>query len=353
MTSAGLIYRILVKDMSHTIASESPLDGLTDVAVSASNQDLFVSASRDGLVRLWDLTSYQAISKFSLRSGNKQGAGGPAVDTPVPTSVTFDEFADPSVATVLTGWSDGRIRCLACRGHQAELLWTMPNGHQGAVHTVRICDKYILTAGNDSVVRVWARSSKELVAQMQEHKLPTTGAAIDNTCTSLVHSISMDTSMFSFDLSKVDANPNVRAPKRVATHADSAAGGFLCMTQRRDREHEMIVGTVEGRILFFDLDYPDAVMVLVDATRAKVTSLEVSPDGRFLVAGLGDGSLAVYGLDAYNSHAASLLLHAVCHSSAVVRTAWTPDGKQVVSAGGDGELIVWNFYAATAGELCG
>jgi WD40 repeat protein len=161
----------------------------------------------------------------------------------------------------------------------------------------------------------------------------------------------MDTSLFSFDLSKVDTNPNVRAPKRVATHADASAGGFLCMTQRRDREHEIIVGTVEGRILCFDLDYPDAVMVLVDSSRAKVTSLEVSPDGRFLVAGLGDGSLAVYGLDPYNSHAASVLLHAVCHSSAVVRTAWTPDGKQVVSAGGDGELIVWNFYAATAGEL--
>lgn len=346
MTSAGFVYRVLTRDLAHTIAAESPLGGLTDVAVSAQHPDYFASTSRDGVVRVWDLSNYSIISTFSLEAQSvPKGAAPP--QAAMPTSCAFDVQG----SVVLSGWSDGRVRGIDFSQREGKLAWTMANGHKGAVHTVRVCDKYVLTGGEDSVSRIWARGAHELVAQMQEHKMPTTSVAIDNTTTGIVHSISNDMCLFSYDLTKVDTHPNMKCPKRVATHSDASSGGFLCMTQRVDREHEVIIGTVEGRILFFDLDYADPVLVLVDQQRVRVTSVEVSPDGRFLAAGLGDGSLTLYALDPEHSQKASLLLHAVCHSSAVVRCVWTGDGKQIVSAGGDGELIIWNFYFAEAGEI--
>lgn len=342
ITTAGLIYRVLTADMTYTVAAEAPLNGLNDIALSAARPDIFASVSNDGIFRLWDLNEYTIVSQFTLATNVRSGQ---VADVPIPTSCAFD----PEPHLVVTGWSDGRIRCIDTTTKRATLAWTMSNGHKGKVHTVRVCTLYIVTAGDDSCVRVWSRSSKELMTQLQEHKLPVTAAHIDNTTTSILHSISLDMSHCAFDLSKVNNKPNVKGPKCIASHSFSGCGGFTCITQRADNEHEIIIGTMDGKLLFFDLDFPQPVLTIVDKNRIKVTSCEVSPNGRFLVAGLADGSLVVYQLSAVSEQGKTvnrcdLVLHAVCHSSAVARCSWTADNKQIISAGGDGELIMWNFY---------
>ena len=152
-------------------------------------------------------------------------------------------------------------------------------------------------------------------------------------------------SLLAYDLSKQNIKPNVKAPKQVALHSYSGCGGFTCVTQRRDNEHEMVVGTVDGTILVYDLDFAQPTIVLTDRNRVKVTACEVSPDGRHLVTGLADGTLAIYEFGTDNGKATmKLVLQATCHSGSVVRVCWTLDNKQIVSAGNDGELIVWNFF---------
>jgi WD40 repeat protein len=345
MTSAGLIYTVLTKDLSYAVASESPLGALSDIALPLDGADSMASCSDDGVLRVWNTSTYKVTSSFSLATGNRSGS---VSDVAVPTCCAFDPV---QAGVVVAGWSDGRLRAVDCKGRAGTLLWAMSNGHQGSIHSVRLCPAYIVSGGADSCVRVWSRDSRELVAQMQEHKKNTTMIAIDGTTDNIVHSISHDMALFSFDLTKVDNNPNVKQPKRVATHSDATSGGFLCMTQRVDCEREMFVGTVEGKILAFDLDYPTPVLTISDCNRQRVTAMEVSPDGKYLCAGLGDGSLAIYGLRADRSDYAKLLLHAVCHSTAVVRCVWSRDARQIVSAGADGELIIWNFYTASQASI--
>lgn len=367
MTTAGFLYRVLTHDMSFTVSAEAPLRGLADIALSPDRADIFVSASNDGLLRVWDLNAYSVLSTFSLSSAAASRTGAVA-DVASPSSCAFD----PEPNRVLSGWTDGRVRCVDVSGFRGALVWTLPNGHKGRVHTIRVCSLYIVTAGDDSVVRVWSRSTKDLATQLQDHKLPTTMVHIDNTTPSILHSIGLDMRLIAYDLNKCDTNPSVKGPKRIAVHSLSGCGGFTCVTQRADHEHEMVVGTVDGRLLIYDLDYEAPVISIADQTRTRVTACEVSPNGKFLAAGLADGTLTIYaftstgGSDergASNPHlrqpspgnqqggragssgdGCRLLLQQQCHSSTVVRCSWTADGRQLVSAGGDGELILWNFY---------
>lgn len=345
MTTAGLIYRVLPKDLTFTVCLEAPLGGLSDVALPQNGRtDIFASCSNDGVLRVWDLNEYAIISMFTLSSNSRCGA---VSDVANPTSATFDSH---DTNMVICGFTDGRIRGIDFSEMQGKCVWTIPNGHKGIVHTVRTCATYFLTAGQDSCIRIWSRATQGLISQFQEHKRDATSALIDNTTDHIIHTISLDMSLFSYDLTKMDRNPNVAQPRRIATHSDATTGGFTCMSQRVDCEREVVVGTVEGKILFYDLDYPEPVISLSDVTRTMVTSLEVSPTGRFLVAGLGDGSLVVYELFPTQSQA-KLVLQATCHSTRVVRCSWTRDGRQIVSAGGDGELILWNFYTANDEQL--
>jgi WD40 repeat protein len=341
LTTAGLMYRMLTANMSFTVAAEAPLGGLRDTCLSPERPDLFATVSNDGLLRVWDLNTYSVMSYFSLAHGARAGH---ATDVAFPTACAFD----PEPLHVVCGWSDGRIRCVRASSSKGEVAWTLANGHRGSVHTVKVCPLYIVSGGEDSVIRIWSRGTKDLVAQLQNHKLPTTGVCIDNTTCSIVHTFSLDMTLLAFDLSKQDTNRNVKGPKQVAMHSYSGCGGFTCATQRPNHEHEMIIGTADGTVLVYDLDYPQPVLVITDAARMRVTACECSPDGNHLVVGLADGSLVVYRLreDEKDKTQFTLVLQAVCHSGAVVRCCWTADGKQILSSGADGELIVWNFYTA-------
>ena len=311
----------------------TPLQGINNVALSLSRSDVFATASSDCLLRLWDLNDYSIASRFTLASAARSG-----MIVPAPTCCTFEPG---DWKQLLAGFSDGRVRCIDVSQPAGQLVWAMPNGHKGKVHTVRACNLFVVTAGDDATVRVWQRQTHAMVAQLQDHRLPTTSVLIDNTTNSILHSISMDMTHLAYDLSKSSGSQN---PRRIGTHAVSNCGGFVCATQRCDGEHEMVVGTADGRILFFDLDVSQKpILEIADRNRVKVSAVEASPNGQFLAAGLADGSILVYKL---GGQTCELAFYVQCHSGAVSRCTWTPDSKQIVSASSDGDLMVWNFFIA-------
>jgi WD40 repeat protein len=337
-TTAGFMYRVLTADMTFTLAVESPLHGIQDVALCPARADVFATSSSDGIVRLWDLNDYSIASRFTLspaaRSGAMQGAAGVS-----PTCCAF-ECGDWKL--LIVGFTDGRVRCVDVSQPAGQLVWAMPSGHKGRVHTVRACGLFIASAGDDSVVRIWQRGTNALVAQLQDHKMPTTAVLIDNTTPSILHSIGMDMTHHAYDLSKNSSNQN---PRRIAVHSVANCGGFVCATQRLDAEHELIVGTADGRIFFFDLDVSQKpVLEVADRNRVRVSAVEASPDGRHLAAGLADGSILVYCL---NGQSCNPVFFVQCHSGAVTRCAWTADSKQIVTSSSDGDLMVWNFFVAS------
>jgi WD40 repeat protein len=182
--------------------------------------------------------------------------------------------------------------------------------------------------------------------QIQQHKKEVTGIAIDITASHILHTISADKSVFTYDLNKSEV---AKVAKRITYHIDEKGNGMLALTQRRDRERELIVSTADGRLLFYDIDYPQPVLTLTPPiNHCKIHTIAVSPSGAYLACGTSTGILLIYDLRFDTPLIAGQFAY---HSGEVLTLAWSPDERQLVSAGTDCGICVWNFYGASLDSL--
>jgi WD40 repeat protein len=331
-TNTGIVYRVLTSDLTFTHLMESHVSTVRRVVFPHLRSDLFVSTGDDGYVKKWDLSDYSVTSSFTLNSNPHKVSANV-----VPLCASFT----PNDALVMTGWTDGFIRGLDLSGAQGSVVWQIVNGHKGAVNVIISATPYFCTAGEDCVVRVWAHQNREQLIQISEHKKPITNIVVDNTTEAIIHTVSLDKYLYTYDIYKSDI---AKTAKRLTYHCDIDGQGFSGAAQRRDNEHEMIVGTVDGRLLTYDIDYQQPTLTLTDPSRAIVNSVAISSSGTHLACGNGEGKLHMYDLQQTPPR---LLGSVRLHSQDILSVAWSPDEKQLVTCGRDGAICVWNFYAGS------
>jgi WD40 repeat protein len=212
-------------------------------------------------------------------------------------------------------------------------MWFINGAHRnGATSVAAHVDgsvQYLVTGGGDGAVRVWRFSNRELVAQFTEHSKPVSKVLIDVHSPNIIHSVSLDSSVLSYD---------IKASRRIICHMVTS-GSMLAMTQRRDSELELITGDSLGRLLHWDIDMREPVMAMQDPSKAAIQACAVSPSGRFL-AFTGDDQL----LKVVDVRSGSVVALGQGHSGSVRALAWTPDERQILTGGQDMCLCVWNFF---------
>ena len=264
---------------------------------------------------MWDVADYACLAVTSY-----------------PKSGAVLCIAMPDNNTVISGWEDGFIRC-----HDSQTLnrqlWYIATAHRnGCTSLATHIDsslQYLVTGGVDGAVRVWRLANRELVTQYTEHTKMVSRVLIDHSSPNIVHSVSTDCSVLSYDL---------KAARRVIAHIVSS--GSLCdMTQRRDSENELITCDNQGRLLHWDIDVRDPVVAVQDPTKTPLKCIAVSPSGRF-VAFAGDDFL----IKVLEVATDAVLSIGQAHSRSVTSLMWTNDERQVISGGEDTCLCIWNFY---------
>ena len=80
------------------------------------------------------------------------------------------------------------------------LVWEIANAHKGPVTAVYGDKNYILTGGSEGAVRVWARTTRQLLIQFNEHTKEVIGLFPDIKQVHIIHSASSDRSIATYDL---------------------------------------------------------------------------------------------------------------------------------------------------------
>eukprot|EP01064_Diplonema_japonicum_P007048 TRINITY_DN14789_c0_g1_i1.p1 TRINITY_DN14789_c0_g1~~TRINITY_DN14789_c0_g1_i1.p1 ORF type:complete len:676 (+),score=82.14 TRINITY_DN14789_c0_g1_i1:30-2030(+) len=324
-TNAGCLYRLVSSDLTTTLYMASHTEGVTDVAVPPDRSDQFATASKDGSVRVWNLSEYTIVFKTT-------------VNRVCPTALTYAVVPNQLVV----GWNDGSMRCFDVE--RKTELWVVPTAHRGAVTSLYSSRMFHLSSGEDGVARVWSTAQRECIAMLQNHNKPVTCVLGDNTCETIIHTCSLDKTAMAFDLAQnARQDGNMKTPKRLTYKTDPECSGFASMGQRTTGEHELIIATVDGSIQFYDIDYQQPVFRINDTTRVQSNSISVSTAASAFVTAQQDGTIVVYTMHPTKPEAAPLT-QASCHSNSCVKAVWTTDGKQVVSVGSDGDVCVWNYF---------
>jgi len=306
-TSEGIIYKVATETLVATVLSASHVAAITCVAFG-TRSDIFATGSKDGNVRVWDLSDYAVLT-------NIMGPG----------EVCCIAFTAEDL--IITGWSDGFVR--AHSASDGSPAWHIADAHRGQVTCLEVTAETLFSGGADGALRVWMLRNQTLLGQFNEHAKAVTGIVIDINDDGLVHTCSLDKSILTFDL---------RTERRANCHM-LREGSFVHMCQRKDHEWELITSHGAGVLLHWDCDIADAVKEWEDPRRSHTTCLAISPSGKYMAAGCEDFTVKLW-------EVATDTVISVClgHSSVVLGVKWSPDEKQFVSVSADCSICVWNFY---------
>ena len=131
------------------------------------------------------------------------------------------------------------------------------------------------------------------------------------------------------------------AERRVFKEVSGPKEGAVLLSFSTDGTRVLAGGREEGdiKLICWDIRTWQPVWSLADTgpNRGCVQGTAISPDGRVVVRGNGEGRVTWWDIASQKPLAA-----VNTHKLAVTGIAFSPDGRQAVSTGGDGTLALWD-----------
>lgn len=302
----GEIFRVVIHNFSYTKHSECSYTPVNAICYG-NLPDYFYSVDDYGNVIQWDLNEYNFRSIH--RGNNKDKA----------TSITIGDDAN-----IFVGYSGGGISIFE---HNLESkIYEFP-AHKGKVNCIFVNCNYILSGGQDGVVRIWARTNYEMVMQFSAHHKEVHALFADFSYSNIIYSGGEDKNMNCFDL---------KQQKKVISHG--MKNGFIFgMDQRKNNNKEVLSVGFNCGLCLWDFYKPDPVVEL--NLGRNFFCLKISNSGKYIALGSEFGELWILCIDSLK-----ILSTMQGHSQRISSISWAPDDKQIITCCMDNSICIWNFY---------
>lgn len=107
-------------------------------------------------------------------------------------------------------------------------MWNIP-AHKGNVNCIYVNGNYILTGGEDGIVRIWARNTHELIIQLPAHEKNVYKVFPDLNFSNVIYTCGEDRNLNTFD---------IKLQKRINNHR--IKNGFIRgIAQKVEKENEI------------------------------------------------------------------------------------------------------------------
>jgi len=284
-----------------------------------SDPEKFFTASGDGLVRGWDLSTYrqrQLLTTESKTANSVQCHGLCIAD---------------GLELQLTAWSDGAVRCHDLSN--GKLLWTHAKAHRTAVTAIALSPslKYFVTGSSEGEIRIVDIRTRETKLELKDHTQAIVHLQLFDDDVHLL-SASKDRMISTWDLSN---------GRRLTCH--EAHSGPITSALLSRNQTEVYSVSHDHRITVHDLRYREPARSTLYAnpgSEAFATRIRRSMDERMLVTGGTDQLVKLW-----DPRTLTTFTQGYAHSGAVLDVAFTCDNRQVLSCGEEGSIMIWNVYA--------
>ena len=280
---------------------------INDVAFPQGYSEVFATAGSSD-IRVWHINEARELLRIQV----------PNVEC---MCVAFF----PDGGSIISGWSDGKIRAFAPQS--GRLLYCINDAHSAvtAICGTNDCSR-IISGGREGNVRVWriGPQSQTMVASMKEHKGPVNSIALrknDSMCVSA----SSDGSAIIWDLSRFVRNNSL-----------FASTFFKACSYHPDESQIVTTGT-DRKLTWWDAFDGQAIRILEGSSSAEINALDISASGDAVVTDGGDKDVKVWGYDEGHCYHVGK-----GHSGAIMKVKFTPDGEKIVTVGAEGAIFIWH-----------
>ncbi|KAA6393014.1 MAG: putative Cilia- and flagella-associated protein 52 [Streblomastix strix] len=306
-TADGTVSQIELNDFKQTLIQFSHSGPVSSVSFPFDVNDKFATSSHDDdTIRVWDLSTYDAISTCILPRMH------PSCNTWVGECLAV-------------GYTDGVIRFIDAL--EGQVLWTLVDAHRNGCTAIQGSSDsaQIISGGELGELRVWDVRKRKLQTHMKEHGQAVTNIKLfaDNK-----HAVSgsKDRSMSCVDFS---------VERRLSTFKTRASINGLTLLPDEKR---VVTVHSDRSIVYWDLSMADPIRIVNDAHSEQLTSVASAHDIDLFATGSVDHTVKLWNSDGKN------LGEFRGHSGVVNNLVFSPDDKQLITVGDDGNVLVWNVF---------
>lgn len=282
------------------------------VAFPRGYSELFATCSKND-IRVWHATTRNELLRIQ-----------------VPTLECYCVTFSPDGKSIISGWSDGKIR--AFKPQSGKLLYVINDAHRDAV-TALACTadgKRLMSGGQAGIVRVWAirHNQHQMLATMKEHK-------------GKINSIRV-----------IESDDDAGMPQCISASDDGSCIVWNLQTYLRNTclfaatQFKDVVGLPDGsqvltcgtdrKLTYWDANDSNPIRITDGSETSTINCLAISSDGDKFVSAGEEKIVQVWGYDEGFQYYTG-----VGHSGNITKCEISPDQEMVVTVGDEGAIFLW------------